>query len=382
MVKGIRTARVRTTIARAPPGGAQLEKSLESLCGTDYMEQLSTVTGAITTIDLDLYRKAIEVFDSSSKKILVLLDRIRQIAPSTELHAIFIHLDEQYRNMAFMEKAIVPNRKTGNPQVEDAYIPKSLISSEWFSIIRSIESNIFHTIDDVFNSGEVVSKLNDKRKNLFDKYSYEDFSRIIDENPLLNIKVFDIVLADKTTYEYFLRIHDYASNIVNLIMQPMYDVQARLEKSWDKTLSKVFAKMKDMNKDLIVRLMTQFVYAKYRTELTGNPKFFTEMLQGGDDKVLASLDGARFLDVMDTINLEQMDPSSKGRKFTEAAKTIMHKLVASGDTIDPKLIGEVESILKDDMVGEALTELSTVDTEKVYKLSLLFATQPEEKSTE
>ena len=392
---GFRRGKAGSMLASITSGGDQLEKSITNLCGPEYMDQLSQVTGQIESIDLEVYKRSMEVVDKCDNNILILLDRICKIqlerkSDISSLKTIFKHFEEQVKTMDFAHKSIVP--KTRNPstlEVPTAYMPKMLLLSPWFEDVRLIEKTIYKFIDQTFISGGHLSKMDQKRKEISSEYSWENYSKILNENPPLRGlgRVFNIDMgSDDKTYEYFMKLQHYSNQIINIIMLPMYDVKNRIEKSWDKKLSKIFKSMsgQDMNKEFVIKLLVQFVNAKYRSEITGNPKYFTQMLKGGEDASMGSVNGSRFLDVMDMINTEQMDPSSKGKRFTEAAKTIMHKLVKAGDTVDTKLIMEVEAIMKETDIGDALgaTQISEMDMSKIESLSVMFSRANEEEEEE
>ena len=392
---GYRRGRPGAMLASITSGGDQLEKSITNLCGPQYMDQLSQITGQIETIDLEVYKQAVDVIDKCNCNTLILLDRISRIqlerkSDITELRSVFKHFDEQVKLMDFTHKAVVP--KVRNPstlEVPAAYMPKMLLLSPWFADVRLLEKSIYKFIDQTFISGAHLSKMDKKRKEISSEYSWEHYSQVLAENPPLRGlgRVFNIDLgSDQQTYDYFMKIQHFTNQIINVIMRPMYDVQNRIEKSWDKKLSKIFKSMagQEMNKEFVIKLLVQFINAKYRSDITGNPKYFTQMLKGGDDATMGSVNGSRFLDVMDMINTEQMEPSSKGKRFTEAAKTIMHKLVKAGDTVDTKLIMEVEAIMKDNDMTDALemSKISEADLSKIESLSVMFSRANEEEEEE
>lgn len=375
-------------------GGDQLEKSITSLCGPEYMDQLSQVTGDVNFIDLDLYKSVVDMICKCNLNLLILLDRIKRLHPKDckEIDLILKHFDEQVKLMDFEHKAVVP--KPRNPKVMDvanAYIPRNLISTPWFNDIRLMEKNVYNFINSTFLSTEHLTKTDVKRQEISHTYTWEAFSKILSDNPTISssYRIFGISIAEnQETYDYFMKIQHNANQIINALMRPMYDVEGKIEKNWDKKLSKIFktveekvipGKKQEMDKEFVIKLLVQFVCAKYRSDITGNPKYFSQMLRGGDDAMMSKINGSRFLDIMDMINTDQMDPSSRGKKFTDAAKTIMQKIVKSGDTADTKIIMEVEAILKDtteenpDGPEDALAKLSADDASKIESLSIMFS---------
>ena len=55
------------------------------------------------------------------------------------------------------------------------------------------------------------------------------------------------------------------------------------------------------------------------------------------------MDGARFLEIMDSIDLDKLDKEDQVYKFASAAKTTMQK-IAHNEAITPDLLAEFDSI--------------------------------------
>lgn len=343
------------------------------------MENLSEITGVPTLINLDVYKKAQETFMKGTTNILILLSRMAE--HGGQIKPFLATLNSHFKAVD-LEHAIQPRPK--NPKmldVADNYLPRVLITTDWFKDIRKVESEIYRTFKTIFGAEKHALKTDAARHKQIEERTWDDYGKLMEKQPLLvgtaKFLGIDIGMSEEV-FNYVKNIHKYASQIVNVMMRPMYNVREKIAKEWDKRLQKFFkpimAKNKDINRDLVIDLLTQFVNAKYRNEITGNPKFFAQMLSDGSEGFLAGINGARFLEVMDSINTDELAPGSKAKNFTDMAKSMMYRLVKEGDTIDSKIIMDVQAIIDADDLGSDLS----FDLAKVEELSLIFHREDDE----
>ena len=104
--------------------------------------------------------------------------------------------------------------------------------------------------------------------------------------------------------------------------------------------------------------------AKYRSEITGNNKYFLQMLvENITEGELSQINGPRFIEIMDTINTDALEKGSKATRFTVKAKDLIKKMVEKGDVIDESLLDEVKALMED--IPDKESELPE-DVAKIY----------------
>lgn len=389
-VKGvkIKVGRVPTRTAhdqrvqQVPSGNQAIESTITKYCGTDYLERLESITGSITYIDMDVYKDAITRMSTCEKNIRILLKRLlkqslgQQTSKLSKLIEDFSALCSTYdlanKSIILKPKKGVGKGATLTPSnsrevIAPDYSPLQIAASDWFKTIKAFEREVYHIIEKVFISpdGEArTRKTSKERKEIKDNYTYDKYEEVIKKYPNVRdlYKFFNIKITNNAIFDTLLDIQKYACIVINIMLTPMYDVRAKIDKSYDKNLSFAFKSMVSngtLTKDIVINLLTDFMIAKYRSTVTGSQKYFIQMLSDElTEGQLAHCNAAEFVSIMDTIKLEELDSKSKVVDFTIKAKELMKRMVERGETtLDVAVIKDVKELLGDD--GETKTEEKT-----------------------
>ena len=154
-------------------------------------------------------------------------------------------------------------------------------------------------------------------------------------------------------------------------MLPMYDVKSTINSHWNQIekifKSQAFQQAGLASADDIIIILTQFIIAKYRATITGNNKHYIRLFFDtvGNDS-LADMDGARFLEIMEAIDLDQLDKSDNVYKFASSAKIAMKK-IANNEAITPDILKEFDEIFNSPSKTE--TEEQTEEQKKANEMT-------------
>lgn len=314
-----------------------LNKSLVNYCGPNWATELQSVTGAMFHIDMPLFKSVLQTIDETQRMIKTCLETVED--PSTqliELRETFVHVCDDYD---IPHKAIYMKKRPGKPDLEEVapeYMPIAIVKTEWFSLIKHIEKELYDLISRIFISsdGEHSATRDSKLRSTFvDQFPYSKLQSEIEVHPqILELHRFcDMRLDNPQFYTSLLVIHDYLNKVINIILTPMYDVQAKVTRSYEKDLARAFKpyiSKGEMTKDLVIGLLVQFTIAQYRCQLTGNQKYYMQLVTNEiTDGQISKMDGPRFIEVMDSVNMEELDPKSKTAGFAVKAKAIMKKMI-------------------------------------------------------
>ena len=136
----------------------------------------------------------------------------------------------------------------------------------------------------------------------------------------------------------------------------MYDVKAKIDKS-EQHLQKIIkhdiAKGMDKNNlmtlDTVKKALESFVIAKFRTTITDSAEHYLKLFFNviGDEDT-ANLDGARFMEMMDSLNIESLGSEHKAYSFAMRAKDMMRK-VTSGEKLNAEeIMTDFKELLKNE----------------------------------
>ena len=347
-----------------------INESITKYCGSNWLEQLETITGNIRHIDEVKYNDAMDKINKCNSNIKILLKRYFKKTLYKELTEFKINFDEIYTEK--YNKKQRKNLKRLNP----GYLPENLIKTPWFNFIKKLESEIFHTIESIFMPIDVpihFDKNNINRRNIYKDYNFEKYQELIKEHPdyVERCKFYDMSLNNEVFYDDILNIHKFASIIINILLTPMYDVKEKIVKSFDKRLTKVFKpemmRKNNLTKEIVVNLLTDFMIAKYRATITSNDKYFMNMLINNlTEGTLSEMNGASFIEVMDTLNTDVLLKSKAG-KFTEKAKDIIKKIVENPDKFDKNILEEVKELIEDKEDNEDKEIINEIITPDILK---------------
>ena len=327
----------------------------------NYMEQIAKITGNIEFVDKDIWKyrhKQVCIADNNIRKLM------KNIAENenskTDFHSVINELEDLQNKLQLKEKAFKSYTKG---ILNDGYKPIDLAKSAWFACIRKIEKNINDYIADVI--GNFTKEDSSIRSNIISKEAENieksatinsiAISAIYAKNPelkdlkyIMGIKVSDI------NSKQFMMIHQFAKFIINTFLNPMYDVKSKIQKN-EKQLyailkhdvAKNLSKTNVMHIETVKKALESFVIAKFRTEITGSAEHFMKLFFNviGDED-MSNMDGARFMEMMDSLNIESLSSERQAYHFATKAKDMIRK-VSTGEKLNAdEIVTEFKSLFE------------------------------------
>ena len=321
----------------------------------NYMDSLSKIIGNIQHIDLDRYKAARDTIVTQERLLKGAIGKFTEESLNgTELKTRF---DEYLTGSAEMDmenKAIIwYKRKAGKKasqkkkdkpareKVNDSHIPSRLVKTQWFHSVKHLERS----------AKKLLAILEfDEEKSMEENWNAIDKRFAEDPNQRDIHSWYDYKLSSKDDLVRMIFIRDTCLKIMDPLLVPMYDHRETIAKNWH-LVANVFNSNTDLTPALVQDVLAKFTVARYRCEIFGTTKYYMKLF--GD--VLNSpavvnengdLDGSKFMEVIDSINLDRFDKSANTYKFINAATPIMRKLV------DPNCKESMEDILKE--INEAI----------------------------
>lgn len=312
----------------------------------NYMEQVAVITGNIEHVDMEMWEFKHRQICASENNIKKLLQSI--VEEGTQLKIVTDEFEILSNNMN-LKNRLYKNKKDVL-KIANGYRPINLAKSEWFKCIRNIEKNINDYISDVIgNNTKTDSEI---RANVISKEA-ENIERAANVNTIAikaiyakspeirGLKFILGVNVKDSNCKAFMLIHQYARLIINTLLYPMYNVRARIDKS-EKQLMQVIkhdiAKKQNMSMEMVKKALESFVVAKFRTSITDSAEHYLKLFFSivGDEDT-SNMDGARFLEMMDSLNVESLGNEHKAYMFATRAKEMIKK-VSTGEKLDTKEI--------------------------------------------
>ncbi len=322
---------------------------------TDYMESLTKIIGNIQHIDIDMYKSARDTIVRHEQTLHKLIEKYEEDKlNNTELKKKFDEYLQESEKMDMAHKSVIwykkkvgkktsqKNRdKPARERVADEYFPRMLVKTQWFQAVKHFERS----------AGKLLVSLNyDKEKTMDENWTAIDKMLSEDANQRDIQTWHDYKLMTKKDLVSMILIKETCLKILDPLLLPMYDHKATIAKNWH-LVANVFNANTEMTPALVQDVLAKFTVARYRCEIFGTTKYYmklfgdvlnspTVMNENGD------LDGSKFMEVIDSINLDKFDKSANTYKFITAATPIMRKLV------DPNCNESMEDILK--QINEAI----------------------------
>lgn len=309
---------------------SQIDSAINKISGSnDYMKDMERIIGTITTIQKEYYQLKIKRVKTIYKEIEQYLDTIRPIT-NKESVQIIDDLKEHYiklnLNMLYERKV---NRKTKEAKEKLAIKPKDIISSPWFAKMRNLELMTAGIKQQFKIDGPTMS---DATQDII-RTDYDAVTTF----KFLNLTI-DAVINDVTIAAIVYYINKHCNDIFNILYEPMYDYRKYIQTHWlseiDTILStneKVKSKLgenKGLTREEAQNYVALFAKAKYRmTLLDGNAADFTKIIfdvLGETD--IANLDASRFMDIVGSINVKEIDKSGKLQQTLDVAKENIRKI--------------------------------------------------------
>lgn len=327
------------------------DELIKNITGSnDYMKELAKVVGEITNIDLGY-------FDNKNKANIVSDEIIRSVMknlPNDETKHYFELSIANDFSKAIVEK----KKKSGKIKklINENFRPKVFIKSPYFKMIKLIEKTANNLIE-AYNIN-------------LEAPSMEQVNNILQTNPeLMDVKnFFGYHLKTDDDIKLMIKAKDAAHKIIDNYMLPMYDVKKTMDKNWG-ILSPMFKNLDFATHAYEIKdMLYLFMVAKYRVDITENSKYYMKLFmeivnksEGNnstlpEENVIANMDPARFLELLDTINLDSISQKKSVYNFAMRSKDII-KRIAKKDPND-----KMEDIIKD--IQETLIESQKAEMEE------------------
>lgn len=333
----------------------RIDKTIARVSGsTDYMKDLAQVTGHMNTIDKAFYLNQIGTIKTTYEKGIVMV--LRKISADS----ILSKLEAAYRDLDLSkvyEEKEHKKSKTKKVSVKIRLTPKDIYRSEWFRLLREVESSAV----EVYNQFSLEGKeLGEKQKEIISKNadSVEAF------------KFYGKAITEENVAEAVVVCKKFTNKILEILLTPMYDCLGYIKKHWLEQINvAVGAQVQqktgksDITQDEIQKYLYTFMLAKYRFDITGSNDQFTNVLfKSINEYDVAELDAGRFLDVIENFKLDNIQGSEQLKQMAELAKEEMKKIIGNDNISPSEILKDIEKFLNSEPeVKEEETEQITDD---------------------
>ena len=328
----------------------------------NYMDSLQKITGNIMTVDREMYHEKHTKISACDFNIKILLKRIYDEEPNKTILEVKTLYDTESAKLNIKDGTFMmyqrKSKKKSKPPCEivaPGHSPSDLIKTDWFKHVKHIEKEI-----NKFMISSFPEKFEDKDKN------FEYIDAEYKQHPeLMDIRtIYDCKICSPNIFKSFMQLHKCCKIIINILLLPMYDVKKCIRNHWSKIeqifKTKAFQQTGIASPDDVVEMLYQFIVAKYRATVTGNNKHYVKLFLNtvGNENV-SNIDGARFMEIMDSIDLDKLNKDEKVYKFALGAKTAMQKIVKNENANAEEIIRELDSMFKDDGGDTSKTDVSS-----------------------
>ena len=375
-----------------------IDAQISKISGSnDYMEQLQKITGNINQVDMNLWRTKLSSIcraDTNINKLLTALKAEDSAINATADEYITLSTKLDLTNKALtIQIKKRKNKPTREREViSSGYHPSDLVKTPWFKAIKHLEKNINRFLTEIFDPGvDEEAEPDDKNQKprravnpllnkpfdpTFMTYSFADLEKIYNAHPdLASIKkCLNLSITKDTVYRSMILIKRCCNDVINILLLPMYDVRKTIESHWQEIdrifKSKAFqqaskqAGAPGLSQDDIIDILHKFIIAKYRASITGSNKHYVKLFMEtvGNDNI-SNIDGARFIEIMDAVDIDQFNKKDKVYLFASKAKQVM-KQIAKHEHITPAMVEELSQIMNADELTEETPEREITEEEK------------------
>lgn len=300
----------------------------------NYMNDLSSITGNIMTIDREYYLSQLQKIQMANavikKNILDLYSKteekeLKQLVEVFEKKEKELNISNPYQQKV--------NNKTKKVKNILVLTPKKLYESNWFKFVREIETNCATLISQFeIENGEIQ----DKQREIF-KNNPETLNSFL---------FYNLRMDNEDVYRTNYLLAKFANKVIEIVLSPAYDAEKFIRNHWMKQIDDVLSNGKGMERKEIQHMVYMFVLAKYRLSLTSDSEEFTKiLLKTLDDSSIGNLDAARFLDIVEGIDLEKMDKKENVYKFAEGAKEEIKKILTTKNINPTEILKDIEKLI-------------------------------------
>ena len=292
---------------------------------SNYMESLSKIIGNILFVDLPTYKDRIDCIHNDCINVIRTLEELEEEEVKEDFSRECEKLDIKENAMSFYaKKAGKKTKKKREPvkRITQGYTPKELVTSSWFEKVKLLSKE----------GNELLEKL----MYASDKDIHENWNKadeILKSSPNQRdvLKFFNTRVEDKRVFLNVVLCTRNVDDIINRLLLPFYDYEGTIRKNWDK-IGNIFKMDNTITPDAIMDILSKFVIAKYRVEITGSNKYYIQLFGDMINTEDGEFDGSKFIRIVDSIDLSKLDSSSGAIRFVTLAKPIMRKLADKDNT--------------------------------------------------
>lgn len=328
------------------------DELIKNITGSnDYMKELAKVVGNISSIDIGYFTA------KNNENILsdeIIRSVMKRLANDETRHYFELSINNNFAN------AIIETKKRSGKikkLINDDFRPIVFIKSPYFKMIKAVEKT----------ANNLIESYNIK----VDSPSMEQVNEVLKTNPeLMDVKnFFGYQLKTDEDIALMIKAKNAAHKIIDNYMLPMYDVKKTMDKNWG-ILSPMFKNMDLASHAYEIKdMLYLFIVAKYRVDITDNTKYYMKLFMDivnktdnpelkaalPEENVVANMDPARFLELLDTINLESISQKKSVYNFATRSKEII-KRIAKKDPNDKMedIIKDIQNVLIESQKEEAM----------------------------
>lgn len=314
----------------------------------NYMESLEKITGNIMFIELELFKNRMSRISELETVLKDALNIMKISFKSDEFNTIYntymtqsdlINIKNNCTEMKTrkLSKKAKKQGKKPKPPIEivsENYKPQNIIKTEWWKSIKHLEKN----------ANKLIEELGIDKNTP----SYTNLKKIYSDHPeYRELKYYyGIFIENEKQFESLVNIYKFSNSIIEIMLTPMYDIKKTINSNWSKIerifKSNAFANTEYAKAENIINMLEQFIIAKYRSNITGSQKHYMKLfMEIVGDEAIASSDGARFMEIMDSIDTDKLNKKDNVYKFATAAKTAMKKIAEMKNDNNPQTTDEL-----------------------------------------
>ena len=317
---------------------------------SDYMKELARVTGNIDSINMDYFRNR---NNENIEHDTVIRSGMKRLENEETRNYFTLSIENDFHK-AFVTK----KNKRKTKKIDDKFKPKIFIKSAFFKLIKAIEKKC----NMLFEAYDVD----------IDNPSIKPVNEVLKSNPdLMDVKnFFGYKFSTDEDVNIMVGIKKAAHGIIYNYMLPMYDVKATMDRNWS-ILEPMFKANPTVPLGEVKDMLYLFVVAKYRCEITNNNKYYMKLFMDvinknnsgnnsglPEENVIAQMDPARFLELLDNINLDSIGEKQAVYNFAMRSKDVISRIANRKDneTMDD-ILEDINRILT-----EAQSDKETTNT--------------------
>lgn len=318
---------------------SRLDKTITRITGRkNYMQDLSSVTGNLESIDKNYYTDRIKSVKHLYGAIVMELSKytknkkIQLVLSEIEKSFVKLNLEELYTNKV---------TKSGKTKCQIRLRPKMIYESEWFTKVKKLEDDSVE-ISKQFDIESV--KLNEAQL------------KTIIENPdtVENFTFYGEKINEENVCQTVYIICSYVGKILDILLSPMYDCKKFIEKHWmeqiDSALQKNVEGGENMAREDAQQLVYTFVLAKYRTTIvTGSDQLTKVFLDIIPESKIMEMDPGRFMNVIEAFDMKDVQGKDKVLRFTNAVRAEIEKVISNKDITPAEIFKDINDIMS---IGE------------------------------